>query len=107
MLRVMTLLMLIWGLLAVPALCTAGALLHPCECGAVIGCAHEEQCSEDPCSDLLAPPNNESHDLQAAVAANPACSFIPLVLVEEPVVVSVLLVTTNLPCPTSVLPLLI
>ena len=107
MLRVTMLLILVWGFLAVPALCVSGALLHPCECGAAIGCAHEEQCSEDPCIDLLVLPGTASDHLQTAVVASSACSFWPLFFPETPAVVLPLLATTNLPCPTSVLPLLL
>ena len=101
------LLILFWGLLAVPALCVGGALLHPCECGAAIGCAHEEQCSEDPCSDLLVLPGTASDHLQTAVAASSACSFCPLFFPETPAVALSLLAIANLPCPTSALPLLL
>ena len=51
MTRYLLLLILAWGLLGAPALCTAGTLLHECECGASYDCAHEEECSDDPCAD--------------------------------------------------------
>jgi hypothetical protein len=41
--------LLVWGALAMPALCGAGALEHLCACGTSGSCAHEESCSTDPC----------------------------------------------------------
>lgn len=48
-----------WALVAVPALCTSGWLLHPCACAEIEhhdcehedldGCGHEADCSADPC----------------------------------------------------------
>lgn len=50
-----------WALVAVPALCTSGWLLHPCACAEsehhdhdhehedLGGCGHEAECSADPC----------------------------------------------------------
>jgi hypothetical protein len=40
---------LLWALLAMPALCTAGLLSHQCDCGNATGCTHESDCGSDPC----------------------------------------------------------
>lgn len=40
---------LLWALLAMPALCTAGLLSHQCDCGNAAGCRHESDCGSDPC----------------------------------------------------------
>jgi hypothetical protein len=53
MLRLAALLAMAWALMAVPALCFAGVFLHPCDCGTSVDCAHEEDCSDDPCTDAL------------------------------------------------------
>ncbi|MFQ5412716.1 MAG: hypothetical protein ACE5EC_10480 [Phycisphaerae bacterium] len=51
--RIGTILIAVWALLLMPALCTAGVLLHACECGAETGCSHETDCSDDPCGTLV------------------------------------------------------
>lgn len=40
----------VWALLVMPALCTAGFIEHPCDCGNTTGCTHEADCGGDPCS---------------------------------------------------------
>lgn len=105
--RLALLLLLAWTLLGVPALCMAGSLLHDCECGAEIGCAHEEECSDDPCSDLLALPSSATGDFDEALL--PAVPFGPtlstgLAVPFEAAEVSYL---SNLPFPPSQRPLLI
>lgn len=42
-------LVVLWALFALPALCVAGVVLHPCDCGTE--CSHEENCLSDPCTD--------------------------------------------------------
>ena len=39
-----------WNLLALPSLCGAGALEHPCDCEWSDQCGHEQSCASDPCS---------------------------------------------------------
>lgn len=41
---------LLWTLVAGPALCVAGALEHPCDCPNGFNCPHESDCESDPCS---------------------------------------------------------
>lgn len=49
----------LWTFAALPALCTAGVLVHPCDCQSDKGCSHETECSDDPCNSV-APPREES-----------------------------------------------
>lgn len=46
-------LLLGWVLLLGPALCVSGVMLHPCDCPAGAICAHESECSLDPCEDAV------------------------------------------------------
>jgi len=45
-----------WGLVGLPALCTGGIILHPCDCEHEEagheddGCGHEAECESDPCN---------------------------------------------------------
>lgn len=39
-------------LVVIPALCTGGVLLHPCDCGSEARCTHEVECASDPCGDV-------------------------------------------------------
>jgi len=48
--RTITLLTACWGLTLLPNLCTAGVLVHPCECDSPEGCSHETECADDPCN---------------------------------------------------------
>lgn len=48
----------VWTFALLPALCTAGALVHPCDCESNDGCGHESECSDDPCASV-APPREE------------------------------------------------
>ena len=77
---------LLWGLLLVPALCTAGELAHPCECGETIQCDHEEECGEDPCADLavIVQPDPDLGDLPPAVVTHPRAAL-AVVATEPPV----------------------
>ena len=47
--RVLIVVLLSWGVLAVPSLCSAGLLEHACACEISSNCSHEESCSADPC----------------------------------------------------------
>ena len=99
-------LFVVLGILGIPSLCTAGALLHPCDCGTAIECGHEEACGDDPCVDVLAGRESASLDpeLTAPVAVFvPGPALAPGPTVPEPGHVPAL---RNLPCPPSILPLL-
>ena len=105
--RFSLLLILAWTILGVPALCMAGTLLHDCECGTTIGCAHEEECSDDPCKEVLALPSSGFDDVDEAspevIPFDPAPStrtWVPLRSLELPA-------QQNLPFPPSQRPLLI
>lgn len=53
-----------------PALCQVGLLEHPCgACPERVACAHEEDCSDDPCSDAaLSPaPRQSGSDISSFV----------------------------------------
>lgn len=49
----------VWTFSLLPALCTAGVLVHPCDCESNDGCGHESECSDDPCASV-APPREEN-----------------------------------------------
>ena len=75
MARVTLILILAWTLLLLPALCTGGWLLHPCDCGSNIGCEHEDDCSSDPCEIGMARPDSSSLSYSqedAQMASTPA-----------------------------------
>jgi hypothetical protein len=44
----------IWALVALPALCTGGFVAHACDCASEALCEHEVGCEDDPCSNLSA-----------------------------------------------------
>ncbi|MCH7789758.1 MAG: hypothetical protein IH940_09995 [Acidobacteria bacterium] len=50
--RCQSLLVALWAVIAAPALCLGGVLLHECECGSAQTCAHEGDCASDPCGAL-------------------------------------------------------
>lgn len=71
MARIILILTVAWTLLLLPALCTAGWLLHPCDCGSAIGCEHETDCDSDPCEIRLVRSDAWSQNhLDGAVAAS-------------------------------------
>ncbi len=106
--RSIILLAFICGLLGVPALCAAGAVLHPCECGESIECGHEDDCSDDPCVDVFAPRESGTDLISPALSAEdlpgdrPAGAWTDERLGYAPLVVPL----PNLPLPDSALPLL-
>jgi hypothetical protein len=51
--RLGILLIACWALLGVPTLCSAGVLLHECECAEGAQCGHETDCSSDPCATII------------------------------------------------------
>ena len=53
--RTLTLLSAGWALTLLPVLCTAGVLIHPCECDSPVGCSHESECADDPCNSATLP----------------------------------------------------
>jgi hypothetical protein len=100
-----------WVLLLSPGLCVAGALEHVCAgCPEGITCEHEEDCTADPCGEVLLRPEVASSTVSIPVAVLPQ-SFITSgssVLDPEHLLrVSHLPARRNLPRPQSDLPLLI
>ena len=96
------LLILVALILGAPVLCTAGVLLHPCDCGEAISCAHEDACVEDPCADMViagiglvlsVPP------VDLGIRIHPPVCIAAGIAPEPPR-------RSNLPCPVSALPLL-
>ena len=73
MARFTLILTLAWTLLLLPALCTGGWLLHPCDCGSAIGCEHETDCDSDPCEIGLARSDSwsQNHVDESATASAP------------------------------------
>lgn len=123
--RMWTIFFPVWALLVLPALCTAGVMTHPCAPHEPNqpahqshgedenGCPHESDCSQDPCSGLNV--RNEGQDSYAQVftaqvvfLAEPSltngeadsCDFLHTVRFAN-------LTLPKLPCPESILPLLI
>jgi hypothetical protein len=84
--RVTLLFVLLWGLLLVPALCTAGELVHPCECGETIQCEHEEECVEDPCADqaVVVQSDPDFVDPAPVVVVHPLAAPSPTVIPVPP-----------------------
>lgn len=76
MARLTVILMLAWTLLLLPALCTGGWLLHPCDCGSTIGCEHEEDCPSDPCETGLARPDSRSQGYDEGSASTASSSIV-------------------------------
>jgi hypothetical protein len=96
------LLILVTLILGAPVLCTAGVLLHPCDCGEAISCAHEDACVEDPCSEIVISGTGVVLDAPPAdpgFRIHPPVRTAAVVAPEPPH-------RNNLPCPVSVLPLL-
>lgn len=56
-----------WALVALPALCTGGVLLHLCDCPHSEGsshqddegCGHESECATDPCGTVVTRPHDD------------------------------------------------
>lgn len=61
------------ALLAIPALCMAGAAEHACECGEFAACGHEAACSSDPCSSILTRPRQLSTEIATSFSVPAAC----------------------------------
>lgn len=115
----------VWTLVLLPALCTAGVVTHPCaphesnqpahesHGDDESGCSHESNCSQDPCRGLAA--RNEGQDsLAQALAAElvfVAELWLPSYESERcdsiSAVPSLIFALPDLPCPESVMPLLI
>lgn len=55
--RCQSLLVVLWAVIAAPALCLGGVLLHECECGSAQACEHEGDCASDPCGELTVRPH--------------------------------------------------
>ena len=68
-------------LIVVPALCMAGVLLHPCDCGSGSSCAHEMQCESDPCGDDVLRPAPVAH---AAPTDAAPCALAPAGALPSP-----------------------
>lgn len=63
--RLLSILLVVFALLAGPALCTGGLLEHDCDCGqggAELQCQHEDSCSDDPCASLTVPHEREDRN---------------------------------------------
>ena len=76
--RLLIVSLLLWGALSVPALCRAGMLEHLCACDVASNCAHEEDCSSDPC--LMAKPAKDVVPSGHLVASAPFLPTLPFVI---------------------------
>jgi len=63
----------LWTFVALPSLCTAGVLVHPCDCETPAGCSHEAECSDDPCN-AVTPPREDSPSDQLATWLVEVCA---------------------------------
>ena len=64
-LRRATKLLCIAAILAIPALCMAGATSHECDCGQASECSHETGCLTDPCTSMVVRPRHADADADA------------------------------------------
>ena len=62
------------ALVALPGLCTAGVLLHVCDCGEAEVCGHESECSDDPCGTIAARVGSQIIRVEAPSWVSCACS---------------------------------
>jgi hypothetical protein len=109
MVRGATILIATWALMVMPALCTAGVILHACDCGTESDCDHEAGCSSDPCENITV-----RNSRPAPIATPVPTSFSACLPADLPALVQALrtdapnpLPRQNLPYPPSDLPLLI
>lgn len=122
--RLWTLAFASWAFVGMPYLCTAGILTHPCppeESRQPVqhshdeddnGCHHESDCAQDPCSELSI--RNDRDDSQTVTSESVPIAREFLLLDDlmehiRPVgaIPRLVLRLPHLPCPESVLPLLI
>ena len=81
----MTSLAVVWAVLALPSLCTAGVITHACEYAESAshehesdydhesGCRHEEGCPEDPCNSVFTRAERKGDNVDAPVQGCFAC----------------------------------
>lgn len=50
MTRFISIVVALWALFCIPAVCAIGVLEHPCECAHETSCSHEDSCPSDPCA---------------------------------------------------------
>lgn len=86
-----------WALIAMPALCAGGALLHPCDCSHSQdtdhqeneGCGHESECATDPCGTVVTRPG-DGHELIFDLLSSGIVSAMPIFLVDQSVVTPII-----------------
>lgn len=71
-----------WALVAMPALCTGGVLLHPCDCGHADECRHESECATDPCGTVVTRPN-DGHELTIELHSYSIASALPILHFDQ------------------------
>lgn len=117
-----------WALVGMPSLCTAGLLVHPCDSESAAhtdheennhhdhsdddGCRHESDCAQDPCSELsIRNDFDESTNVPGSPLLHVSVDFInDLSQWPGPSLALIIrdhLPKSTMPCPESVLPLLI
>ncbi len=92
-----------WALVVMPALCTGGVLLHPCDCPhsqdadhqEKEGCGHESECGTDPCGTVVTRPS-DGYEVTIDLHASSIASALPSLLVDPWVLVPI--VWTSPPC---------
>lgn len=80
MTQILTTILALGLVLVMPALCTAGLIEHPCECGSAVGCHHESDCSDDPCGNdvVVSRPQGRNIDSALPMAMTAAGSPLPI-----------------------------
>ena len=110
MVRHATIVASFWAVLAVPALCMGGLIMHACDCGDTIQCGRESACWNDSCGQIIARRESQLPDVDIAVSTPAADWHLPLLDADiEQVHESIRLLCSriNLPYPTSDIPLLL
>lgn len=113
--RLILIVILAWTLLLLPALCTGGWLLHPCDCGSTIGCEHEADCDSDPCQIEMARADSwaqgyadmDSHTARTSIAIDCSSTWPQLRHANQSPNATSLAFQKALPFPPPDLPLLI
>lgn len=67
MMRIMTTILALGLVVVLPALCAAGAIAHPCNCGPAAGCHHESDCADDPCGNDVVVSRSQGRHIDSAL----------------------------------------
>lgn len=68
MVRGVTIAAVFWAVLAMPALCLGGIVVHACGCGGAVQCGHESACWNNPCGQTVVRDESQELDVDIAVS---------------------------------------